>query len=94
MISWLRIWPCHCCGWSSVPGLRTFVCYGCGKKKKFVFICLFVYFLGLHLWHVEVPRLGVELELQLPACTTATATLDLNFAPYTTAYSNVGSLTH
>ena len=28
--------------------------------------CLFVCFLGPHLWHVEVPRLGVELELQLP----------------------------
>ena len=23
--------------------------------------------LGPHLWHMEVPRLGVELELQLPA---------------------------
>ena len=32
-------------------------------------------FLGLHLQHMKVPRLGVELELQLPACTTATATL-------------------
>ena len=27
---------------------------------------------------MEVPRLGVEWELQLPACTTATATLDPN----------------
>ena len=26
--------------------------------------------------HMEVPRLGVELELQLPAYTTATATWD------------------
>ena len=40
---------------------------------------LFVYFcfLGPHLQHMEVPRLGVELELQLLAYTTATATLDL-----------------
>ena len=30
--------------------------------------------LGLHLRHMEVPRLGVELELQLLAYTTATAT--------------------
>ena len=29
-----------------------------------------------HLWHMEVPRLGVELELQLPANATATATQD------------------
>ena len=27
---------------------------------------------------MEIPRLGVELELQLPAYTTATATLDLS----------------
>ena len=27
---------------------------------------------------MEVPRLGVESELQLPACTTATATWDLS----------------
>ena len=42
------------------------------------FIHLFIYFvfLGPHLWRVEVPRLGVQLELQLPACTTATAMWD------------------
>ena len=39
----------------------------------FGFFCLFV-FLGLHLRHMAVPRLGVELELQLPAYITATAT--------------------
>ena len=33
---------------------------------------LFFYFLGPQ----EVPRLGVEWELQLPACTTATAAQD------------------
>ena len=31
-------------------------------------------FLGPYLGHMEVPRLGVKLELQLLACTTATAT--------------------
>ena len=36
----------------------------------------FVWFLQLHLRHMEVPKLGVELELQLPAYTTATATPD------------------
>ena len=35
--------------------------------------------LGLHLWHMEVPRLGVQLELQLLAYATATATLNLNY---------------
>ena len=36
----------------------------------------FFTFLGPHPQHVEVPRLGLELELQLPACTTATALQD------------------
>ena len=34
-------------------------------------------FLGPHLRHIEVPRLGVGSELQLPAYTTVTATSDL-----------------
>ena len=34
----------------------------------------FFFFLGPHPWHKEVPRLGLELELQLPASTTAKAT--------------------
>ena len=33
-------------------------------------------FWGPHPWHMEVPRLGVKLELQLPPYTTATVTLD------------------
>ena len=40
------------------------------------FICLFIWFLGPHPQHMEVPRLRVESELQLPAYTTATATPD------------------
>ena len=42
-------------------------------------LCLFIYFfvfLGLHLQHMEVPQLGVELELWLLAYTTVTATRD------------------
>ena len=41
------------------------------------FIYLFT-FSGPHLRHMEVPRLGVESELQLQAYTTATATPDLS----------------
>ena len=33
---------------------------------------------GLHPGHMEVPRLGVELELSLPVYTTATVTSDLS----------------
>ena len=37
-----------------------------------------LYCLGSPLWHMEVLRLGVESELQLPAYATATATPDLS----------------
>ena len=58
--------------------------------------------LRLYPQHMEIPRLGVELELQLPAYATATATWDPSgicdmgseWYFYTTAHSNAGSLTH
>ena len=37
---------------------------------------IFLSFLGLHLWHMEIPRLGVELELRLPAYATVAAIPD------------------
>ena len=43
------------------------------------FYCILFCFLGgggLHPWHMEVPRLGVKLELQPLAYTTATTTWD------------------
>ena len=53
------------------------------SKKIIIFSCLtdlniylFIVFLELHLQHMEVPRLGVESELQLPAYIIATATQD------------------
>lgn len=48
----------------------------------FIFFLLsffFFFFLGPHLQHMEVPRLWVDSELQLPATATATATVDLSF---------------
>ena len=54
---------------------------GCVRKcylgKGFFFLFL-IFFLGLHLRHVEVPSLGVKSELQLPAYATATAKPDLS----------------
>ena len=38
----------------------------------------FLVFLGSHPQYMEVSRLGVQLELQLPAYTAATATQDLS----------------
>ena len=45
--------------------------------------------------HMEVPRLGIESELQLLSCATATAMPDpVASVTYSTAQSNAGSLTH
>ena len=53
---------------SSAPLLYLFIC---------LLVCLFVcLFLGLHPQHMEVPRLGVKLELQVLVYTTATAVPD------------------
>ena len=46
------------------------------REVKLIFFSAF--FLGLHPLHLEVPRLGVESELQLPAYARATATPDLS----------------
>ena len=68
-----------------------FVFFFCG----FFLVVVVVYFLGPHLQHMEVPRLEFKSELQLPAYTTAIATLDPSLsATYTTAHSNTRSLTH
>ena len=44
----------------------------------FIFLIYFILFvfLGSHLWHMEVPRLGVQFKLLLPAYAKATATPD------------------
>ena len=49
------------------------------SMHSFLHVLLEVYcFLGLHPRHMEVPRLGVEPELQLLASATVTATQDLS----------------
>ena len=54
-----------------------------------MYVCIIIiFFLGPHLQHMEVPRLGVKLDLQLPAYIWAVS------ATYITAHSNVRSLTH
>ena len=83
--------------WDTVPFTRKEVgiCFygsdfsewGTFKDVPFFIIYLFIYlfrFLGLHLWHMDFPRLGVELELQLLDCAvaTATATWDLSHIYY------------
>ena len=47
--------------------------------ERHIFVFCFVFcFLGLHPQHMEIPRLGAELEQQPLAYTTATATPDLS----------------
>ena len=60
-------------------------------KKTPLFFC----FLGPQGQHMEVSRLGVELELQLPAYTTATVMPDLNcICDLHHSCGNAGTLTH
>ena len=67
-----------CSLWASVPPVQN------GKETVALRPCslqlssLSLFFLGLHLWHMEVPGLGVKSELQLLAYITATAMPDLS----------------
>ena len=49
----------------------------CDTVGTFFFFSFF-FFLGPHAQHMEVPRLGLESKLQLPAYTAATAVQDLS----------------
>ena len=48
----------------------------CSLQSTFFFNFYFFVFLGTHPWHMEVPRLGIESQLQMPVYTTVTATWD------------------
>ena len=66
-----------------------------GSKSGFASNHVVFAFLAPHLLHMEIPRLGVERELLLPAYATATATWVLAVSvTYTTAHGNTSSLTH
>ena len=55
----------------------------------------FFSFLQLYLWHMEIPGLGVELELQLPASATAQqCQMRATSAICTAVCGNTGSWTH
>ena len=64
-----------CC---SVTSVTSSFLHQVGKPSSNLppFFFFFLVFLGPHLRHMEIPRLGVESELQLAAYTTATATQD------------------
>ena len=62
-------------------------------EPQWEFLFFFFGFLGPHPQHMEVPRLGVESELQLQTYATAT-TKPATSVTYTTAHGNTRSLTH
>ena len=49
---------------------------------RYVLFFFIFFFLGLHLQHMQVPRWGVEMELQLLAYTTTTTMPDLSCICY------------
>ena len=61
---------------SSSTTAHHFLSFSFHFSTLFAFSVLFCCFLGPHPQHMEVPRLGVELELQLLAYTAATAKQD------------------
>ena len=67
--------------------------------RKIIFFLLFIFlfiFLGLHPWHMEVPRLGVKSELQLLGLchSHSNARSKPYLWPTPTAHGNTRSLTH
>ena len=64
-------------GWAHQHTLLFSLC-NTGQARSLGFFggCLFVFFWGPNLQPMEAPGLGVELELQLPAYSTTTATPD------------------
>ena len=48
------------------------------KRNLFIYFLYIFFFLGPHPRHMEDPRLGIELELQLLVCATAMAMIDLS----------------
>ena len=61
-----RTWHFHCYGLDSVFGLATEIPHQAATQYGLKINALFIYlfcFLGPHLWHMEIPRLGVKLEL-------------------------------
>ena len=84
--AWVEVWGMRS---GAARGLRSKVC------GFFVFCFLSFVYLGLYLWHMEVPRLRVESDLLLLAYATATAMWDLSCTcDLHPAHGNAGSLTH
>ena len=60
---------------NTLKGLYTVIKWDLSQGYKDI-LSFFPFFLKPHLWHIEVPRLGIRLELQLPTYATTMATPD------------------
>ena len=84
---WVSFLP-HRCRPDLVTNIFLNECFLCAMYKTHIvlfnpshptgyYLSIYLFcFLGLHLWHMEVPRLGVKSGLQLLAYTTARAMQD------------------
>ena len=78
-VLWVHECVCVCvcvCVLCLFSGCFFFLVFTMMHLDMFTYFCFF--FLGPHQHHTEVPGLGVELELQLLAYTTATAMRDMS----------------
>ena len=92
-------WPRHLSEISNPPKVNS-------RENVYIQICVHVYiytcthikyigFLGLHPWHMEIPRLGLNRSYNSqPTPQTQQRGIQATSAMYTTAHSNHGSLTH
>ena len=84
---------CRARDWTCVLGLQrccpSHCTTGGTPTLLYIYIFFFFFFLGLHLQHMEVPRLGVELEPQPHQLRIWAVS-----ATYTTAHGNTRSLTY
>ena len=90
-VKWMRVLPVHRCELKGfISGKGQIWNVSCHTAQALIprphpltlcffspfLFCLSFVFLGPHPRHREVPRLGIQSELQLPAYATATATRD------------------
>ena len=73
---WLNL--CHNSDPSHCNDSNSLICYATRELPFNISSFFFPLFLRPHLQHMEIPRLGVELELQRPAYTTATVMPDMS----------------
>ena len=77
----------------------VFICFWFWFEQQgtIIIIIIIICFLGSHLRHMEIPRLGVQLELQLwptPQPQPQQPGIQAASATHTTAQGNTGSPTH